>query len=179
MKSDIIEKLGITTPGPLETKAVNGFDKYLIRSDGVVMSGARGGLKEIKRPLNKKGYEMAMLYGNNKRKFYAVHRLVAEHFIPNPFNLPQVNHIDGNKRNNYMENLEWVFASKNIQHSYDNGLTPKGEKHHQSKLTRENVAEIKKLLKDGMHSQRQIAKMFNVSQCPISEIKRGIIWKDV
>jgi predicted XRE-type DNA-binding protein len=168
----IIEKLGITAV------KIKGFPSYTIDTNGIVVSYMRNNPREIKRPLNRKGYAMVMLYNGEKRKLYAIHRLVAEHFIPNKSNNPQVNHIDGNKLNNNINNLEWVTASENIQHSYDKKLTPSGENHHQSKLTENNVRQIKTLLSRGF-SQRKIAKMFNVSQCPISEINRGLIWKHI
>lgn len=59
----------------------------------------------------------------SKRKDYKAHRLVAETFIPNPNNLPCVNHIDGNKRNNHVENLEWITYTENNLHAYKTGLT--------------------------------------------------------
>lgn len=72
--------------------------------------------------VNYKGYLKAHLCKNNKGKKASVHRLVAEAFIPNIENLPQVNHIDGNKLNNCVTNLEWCTQEHNIQHAYKNGL---------------------------------------------------------
>ena len=71
-----------------------------------------------------------------------VHVLVAEHFIPNPDNLPQVNHIDGNKLNNNINNLEWCTASQNMQHAYDNNLKRTDKKHSRSKLNECDVLDI-------------------------------------
>lgn len=72
--------------------------------------------------IDKFGYERVMLYKNQKGYCKQVHRLVAEAFIPNPNKLPQVNHIDGNKLNNNVNNLEWVSPSTNIKHAYDTNL---------------------------------------------------------
>ena len=68
------------------------------------------------------GYYQCNLYKEKKRYFKRVHKLVAETFIDNPNNLPQVNHIDGNKLNNNINNLEWTDNSANTQHGYDNNL---------------------------------------------------------
>ncbi|WP_044639697.1 HNH endonuclease [Risungbinella massiliensis] len=82
------------------------------------------------------------LWKDNKRKRIPVHRLVALHFIPNPANKPQVNHIDGDPSNNYYKNLEWVTNSENVKHAHANGLNKgigkpiigtnikTGERHH-------------------------------------------------
>ena len=71
---------------------------------------------------NSFNYWRCGLCKNGVVKKYAIHRLVAEAFISNPYNLPQVNHIDGNKSNNTINNLEWVTCSENIQHSFKLGL---------------------------------------------------------
>ena len=69
--------------------------------------------------ISDRGYALVTLCKNGKTKHFQVHRLVAEAFIDNPKNKPQVNHIDGNHLNNCKENLEWVTAQENIKHKYD------------------------------------------------------------
>lgn len=71
---------------------------------------------------NSRGYSIVILTKGKKRKTIGTHRLVAQTFIPNPNNYPQVNHKDGNKQNNNVTNLEWCTASYNIKHAFDNGL---------------------------------------------------------
>lgn len=70
-----------------------------------------------------RGYIQVALTKNGKSRIFNVHRLVAQAFIPNPLNLPQVNHIDGNKTNNNVSNLEWCTAQENIQHAHKMNLT--------------------------------------------------------
>lgn len=76
----------------------------------------------LKQQINHKGYCVATLNKEGKRKTLFVHRLVALAFIKNLENKPQVNHIDCNKNNNKVENLEWVTGSENCKHAYDNNL---------------------------------------------------------
>jgi len=73
--------------------------------------------ERILKPRNRKGYLTVMIYENNKGSWKSIHRLVAEAFINNPYNKPQVNHINGDKTDNRVENLEWVSASENQIHS--------------------------------------------------------------
>lgn len=80
---------------------------------------------KIKKPqLHKsgKGYHTLQLFKNSKHFKRYVHRMVAEAFIPNPLNKPQVNHIDGNPKNNHVDNLEWVTSLENMQHANENRL---------------------------------------------------------
>jgi hypothetical protein len=72
--------------------------------------------------LSDRGYHTAVLYNNGKPKSFRVHQLVAKAFIDNPFNKPHVNHLDGIKSNNFIDNLEWVTISENQKHAFKNGL---------------------------------------------------------
>ena len=88
------------------------FDRYEVRADGTVYSKITN--KELKQVTMKNGYKMVSLQVEpGVRKQFYVHRLVAEKFIPNPLNLPCVNHIDGDKTNNAVDNLEWVDYGAN------------------------------------------------------------------
>lgn len=94
--------------------------KYTITQQGDVVN-AKG--KTLMFNINKKtGYKTIALWKNNKGSTKTIHRLVAITYLPNPYNLPEVNHIDGNKLNNHVDNLEWVTRSGNIQHAFDTGL---------------------------------------------------------
>ena len=68
------------------------------------------------------GYYMVSFVCEGKKYWKRIHRLIAEAFVPNPYNLPQVNHIDGNKLNNSLDNLEWCTNQYNTKEAYDNGL---------------------------------------------------------
>ena len=80
--------------------------------------------RSLATQLNNKGYVLVHLYKNDKRKCHTVHRVVASAFLPNPLDLPEVNHKDGVKGNNSVSNLEWSTVSANRKHAYDSGLQP-------------------------------------------------------
>lgn len=96
-------------------RPIDGFPNYQVSNKGKVMNLKTG--RVIKPGINGNGYENVALCKNGKQKNYTVHRLVAQAFIPNTDNLPQVNHIDECKTNNDVTNLEWVSESQNIRHS--------------------------------------------------------------
>ena len=102
-------------------KGISNCDNYQVSSLGRVRNKKTG---RVLKAAKKGGYCSLRLY--SKKNFF-VHQLVAQSFLENPENKPQVNHIDGNKANNMLCNLEWMTQSENIQHSFDIGLRPISE----------------------------------------------------
>lgn len=96
---------------------LQGLEGYYATDCGDIYSRKTGRFKKLTQFKNWAGYMRVGLFVNNKRITYSVHRLVALAFIKNPDNLPQVNHIDGNKSNNNISNLAWCSASENQKHS--------------------------------------------------------------
>lgn len=99
---------------------INGFPNYSVSNTGKVRNDNSGKTKVPVRGTT--GYYNVDLYNNGKRSKISIHRIVGETFVDNPNNKPQINHIDGNKLNNNVENLEWVTASENMQHAFRSGL---------------------------------------------------------
>lgn len=97
--------------------------RFLVTKQGDVYSFLQGKKKKLKPNADKNGYlHIGLFIETGKRKWFRIHRLVAEKYVPNPNNYPQVNHKDGNKQNNYYKNLEWCTCKHNIRHSWANGL---------------------------------------------------------
>ena len=163
-----------------------GYEDYLlVSSEGRVRSVARrveysnGTIINLKSKLKKltaisSGYLKVGANDKSKRlnKGLYVHRLVAETFIPNPENKPQVNHKDGDKTNNKISNLEWATHTENMNHAFDTGLK---NNLHKRKLTEKDVLFIRKSKLKGV----ELSKMFNVSDATISLIKNNINWKHI
>lgn len=104
-------------------KDIEGYERmYQVSNMGNVRSLNYNQTKEIKvlKPSNNRGYKLVVLSKNGKTKTYSVHKLVATHFIPNPNSLPIINHIDEDKTNNCVSNLEWCTQQYNINYGNRN-----------------------------------------------------------
>ena len=138
--------------------------------------------RTLTQSINTYGYLCVKPSIEGKKTLKYIHRLVLEAFIPNPDNRPQVNHMDGNKQNNHVSNLEWATAKENSQHAVDTGLSPnKGESCHTAKLTEDDVRFIRKHYNPDTtdFNQKTLAEKFGVEKCTISQIVHRKTWKHV
>ena len=123
------------------------------------------------------GYHLVLLYKGGKRRMFKVHRLVAQAFIPNPDNLPQVNHKNTRKWDNAADNLEWSTAKHNINHAIDNGLwnPSRGADRHNAKLDDNRVLQIRDLLFLGKRPE-DIGPAYGVHPTTIADIQHRRTW---
>jgi hypothetical protein len=161
-------------------KNIIGYEGYYqVSSFGNVKSlGNKFTRKErfLKLSPQSKGYLTVVLQKNATRKMMLVHRLVAEHFISNTEYKPQVNHINGDKTDNVIENLEWVSHRENLDHAIKNNLTLKGEENRNSKLKDIDVVKIHSLLQKGV-TTKELSESYNVSYSTIDGIRTNRYWK--
>lgn len=142
---------------------------YIITKEGQIISKKRNN-KVLKAQPNGKGYLRVHIAG----QMYFVHRLVAEKYVPNPENKPQVNHKDGNKLNNNADNLEWVTNSENRKHAVKNGLHPHGECPY-AKL---NWKAVEFIRNHREMKQSELAELFSVSRATIRDVWNYKSWKN-
>lgn len=152
-------------------KNIKNFEQaYQVSSTGLVRNKKTKKLKTL-RIIRK--YYYADLHAQNKRLNIRVNRLVATHFLNNYFNLPQVNHKNGNKLDNRVENLEWCTAKENILHALKNGLTKKQQKNEGNiKYSNEVCREVIKRVMSGM-TYIKSGKKYNMPYSTVAHLIRG------
>ena len=162
-------------------KKIKGYENYLVSDQGRVFNFKYN--RFVKPRKNIHGYLQVVLFKNSIRKTHTMHRLVALAFIPNPENKPTVNHMDSDRTNNFVENLEWNTHSENNQHGYDFGLHKppcfKGIKNGRAKLSEDQVLEIRKLYATGDYTQKDLGKIFDVHQVHIGDIINRKTWQHI
>jgi hypothetical protein len=168
---------------------IKSLDRYVEvnRKGGLFYTKKEG--RTILPNIDRYGYKKLNLYHNKyNRKTFTVHRLVAIAFIPNPENYDQINHIDGDKLNNHVDNLEWCNAKQNHTHAVKNGLIDfskfnfnpqKGEDHGNSILTEKEVLSIRNDYKKGSGSYYDLSIKYNTSKPNIADIIKRRSWNHI
>jgi hypothetical protein len=169
-----------TVQDKIEIQGYEGL--YSVTSDGRVWSHPKGTNTKNGRWLsldNSGRYPVVGLMKDGKKKRHSVHRLVAQAYVLNPNNLPQVNHINGNRTDNRAENLEWVTSSENRIHAWNTGLQVATEDHKASArkagygrrlFSMEQAEDIRAAYASGDMNQYELAAQYNTSQAVINGI---------
>lgn len=174
-------------------KEIKDYPDYYVTKDGKIYSkkfhkshNPNSELREMKQIKNgRTGYLQIRLSENGKKKTFLVNRLVALTYIPNPNNLPEVDHRDCVKTNNHVSNLEWVTSSENKKRAYKNGLKKplitNGEKNGNSKLTNIDVIWIRKnyIPNNNQFGAIALSKKYNVNKSVIYNIIKNKTWKHI
>lgn len=133
----------------------------------------------LNQTLNKKrGYFYVKLSKNMKTKNVQVHRVVAETFLQNKNNKNVVNHIDGNKQNNKVSNLEWISSKENSEHAVKKGLTKSGHLSHRARFSKEEVLEMRRKYTSGVR-QTDIAKEYGTDDSTMFAILKLKTYKNI
>lgn len=158
-------------------KSVENYPRYMISNLGRVKSPRT----EFMKPWdNGRGYSYVLLQKINKKKNMQIHRLVADAFIPNPLGLKEVNHKDGNKKNNNYWNLEWISRGANMAHASKNDLIRFGESKPGHKLTEQQVIDILTIHHNNPKvNKSELSRKYNVSSPRIHYIITGQRWRRI
>ena len=138
------------------------YEGYFVDELGNVYSNKYGDIRKLKPNTTRGGYYKVVLREKGKAITIDVHRLITETLIDNPNNLRVVNHIDGNKLNNHISNLEWCNQSDNHRHSYELGLAPVGDNH---KSTRISDDELITMIYEALHTTKSMAQISREHSC--------------
>lgn len=161
-----------------EMRVIELAPQYSVTESGRIFS--RLSQKFLSPGVKPGGYEYVGLGGNGgKCRYHIVHRLVAHAFVPNPNGCPEVNHKDGNKRNNDYRNLEWVTRKQNAKHAVENDLVAFWKTIKSSKLNETQVREIRAHIEEGKLTYKQIGKKYGICLQGVCSIKKGRIYARV
>jgi len=154
------------------------FPGYYATKSGKIYSAKTN--RYLRPATTKLGYLQLGLSHNNKGYSRLAHRLIAETYVPNPDNKKEVNHIDGDKTNNWDWNLEWATRAENMRHAFNKGLiSQKGINNNRTKLNMWQIRIIKAILqlpRVTRPNQDVIGRMFGVQRGAISKINTGLHW---
>lgn len=144
-------------------KTIEDYPNYEVSNLGNVRNKKTG--RVLRPSVDKDGYLYVQLYNDNKPKTFRIHRLVTSTLIPNPENKKEVNHINGDKTNNCVSNLEWCTRSENVSHAYRAGL-----KFHSGGSPKQKV----RCIETGQifESQHQASRYFG---CAVTQIRQSIL----
>ena len=171
----------IRTRGETNMKKVPGYSNYSVTKDGRVWTHKlRSGW--MKPGVDKNGYvRYPMISDNGKRKGMYIHQLVAITYIPNPDNKPNVNHLDHNKSNNSIENLEWCTQKENIVYDWLKGKRKAsyGVSCNFNKHPVSLVKKLRQLYDSGKYTQLSLAKKYNIPFSTVHVIVRRKQWRNI
>ncbi|MGL5013723.1 MAG: HNH endonuclease [Bacteroidales bacterium] len=159
------------------------YYNYTVHKEGIVVSHYTNKPVSVQvHKKNKQGnkviYPRVRIQKDKKSYWVALHRLVAEMFLPNPEKYPHINHKDGNRLNNHVDNLEWCTHEMNIKHAMDNDLNPRGERHGIAVATEQTVRDIRRMRDEGV-PYTEMVKIFGLKESTIGAIGRNQNWKHV
>lgn len=160
-------------------KPIKDYERYCVTEKGNVINTATG--RTLKTDITGCGYARVTLSVDNVPNRQSVHRLVAKAYIPNPDEKPFVNHIDGNKLNNTVSNLEWVTCSENFLHAQEIGLRPIGSKRSTAKLDEVVVSKVCEMLQSGCKRGEILSAGIHpdLKRHMVDNIRRRRTWKHV
>lgn len=170
----------------MEIREIPFAPQYLVSTEGKIFSknfNREGYEGELKQHSDWRGYKRVPLTINHKTRIFLVHRLVAIVFIPNPYNLPMINHKNSTTWDNHVENLEWCDSRYNTLYGHkfnsENIHMSKGENHFSHKLTELEVLEIRSLYKKGGQSHKKLAARYGITYQSIADILHRRTWKHI
>lgn len=157
-------------------KKIVGYEGYAVTNDGRVFNCKTN--RRLKVDVSNRGYYRITVCKDNKPKKFSIHRLVAELFIPNPNNYETVNHINGDKSDNHVGNLEWMSQVQNQEHAVAAGLCPRGSANGNSKYQEDFIHAVCNFISKG-YSRGEVISLTGITKSAFDDIRRRKTWKHI